>query len=238
MDDENLGKKFMVKEIKFKIVGYEVVKVDQFVVELKKFENNVVYMYESVECLEMLLGFIYKIKIFLLDYVLYIIINDIILNEGIEYEQCRLFEIFINFKNMENFQWVLVLICVIFVVFCKGGDSIFLVEEMKVVFDFKGGYFKWGGKFMFLLVVEIGEVIEIYMQMIGMIKSELDEYQKVFIEKKKQELKQVKKFEMLYVEEESFFFEGVSLCGKCSIKLVVYMDGCMICLSCGDFKCG
>ena len=238
MDDENSGKKPMAKEIKSKIVGYEVVKADQSAAELKKPENNVVHMHESVERPEMLLGSTYKIKTPLSDHALYITINDIILNEGTEHEQRRPFEIFINSKNMENFQWVLALTRVISAVFRKGGDSTFLVEEMKAVFDPKGGYFKRGGKFMPSLVAEIGEAIETHMQLIGMIKSELDEHQKAFIEKKKQELKQAKKPEMSHAEEESSFPEGASLCGKCSTKSVVYMDGCMTCLSCGDSKCG
>ncbi|HEX4938408.1 MAG TPA: NrdJb, partial [Candidatus Kapabacteria bacterium] len=168
----------MAKEIKTKIVGYEVVKPESknapapVVVEPPK--SNVVQMHESVERPEMLLGSTYKIKTPLSDHALYITINDIILNEGTEHEQRRPFEIFINSKNMENFQWVLALTRVISAVFRKGGDATFLVEEMKAVFDPKGGYFKKGGKFMPSLVAEIGEAIETHMKMIGMIKGEMD----------------------------------------------------------------
>lgn len=178
----------MAKEIKSKIIGYEVVKPEQPAAEPVQPESNVVQMHESVERPEMLLGSTYKIKTPLSDHALYITINDIILNEGTEHEQRRPFEIFINSKNMENFQWVLALTRVISAVFRKGGDCTFLVEELKAVFDPKGGYFKRGGKFMPSLVAEIGEAIENHMRMIGMIKSELDEHQQAFIEKKKQEL--------------------------------------------------
>ncbi|MBA53180.1 MAG: NrdJb [Pseudomonadales bacterium] len=228
----------MVKEIKSKIVGYEVVKPEQPAVEPEKPENNVVQMHESVERPEMLLGSTYKIKTPLSDHALYITINDIILNEGTEHEQRRPFEIFINSKNMENFQWVLALTRVISAVFRKGGDCTFLVEELKAVFDPKGGYFKRGGKFMPSLVAEIGEAIENHMRMIGLLKSDLDDHQKAFIEKKKQEITaQAKKPEVSH-EEDSAFPAGASLCGKCSTKAVIYMDGCMTCLNCGDSKCG
>ena len=228
----------MVKEIKSKIVGYEVVKPEQPAVEPEKPENNVVQMHESVERPEMLLGSTYKIKTPLSDHALYITINDIILNEGTEHEQRRPFEIFINSKNMENFQWVLALTRVISAVFRKGGDCTFLVEELKAVFDPKGGYFKRGGKFMPSLVAEIGEAIENHMRMIGLLKSDLDDHQKAFIEKKKQEITaQAKKSEASH-EDDSAFPAGASLCGKCSTKAVIYMDGCMTCLNCGDSKCG
>ena len=241
MDDKDPGSKPMAKEIKSKIVGYEVVKPESknapapVVVEPPK--SNVVQMHESVERPEMLLGSTYKIKTPLSDHALYITINDMILNEGTEHEQRRPFEIFINSKNMENFQWVLALTRVISAVFRKGGDATFLVEEMKAVFDPKGGYFKKGGKFMPSLVAEIGEAIETHMKSIGMIKSDLDPHQKAFIEKKKQEIA-AKKSEASHSEENSAFPPGASLCGKCSTKAVVYMDGCMTCLNCGDSKCG
>ncbi len=232
----------MVKEIKSKIVGYEVVKSDQDqkVSEAARPENNVVHMHESVERPEMLLGSTYKIKTPLSDHALYITINDIILNPGTEHEQRRPFEIFINSKNMENFQWVLALTRVISAVFRKGGDSTFLVEELKAVFDPKGGYFKRGGKFMPSLVAEIGEAIETHMRLIGMLNNDLDEHQKAFIAKKKQEMEQAsKKHDALdgSSEVESDFPDGASLCGKCSTKAVIYMDGCMTCLNCGDSKC-
>lgn len=243
-----------MKEIKQKIVGYEVVKA----VEASKAAEaaaapapNVVHMHESVERPEMLLGSTYKIKTPLSDHALYITINDIVLNEGTEHEQRRPFEIFINSKNMENFQWVLALTRVISAVFRKGGDAIFLVEELKAVFDPKGGYFKRGGKFMPSLVAEIGEAIENHMKSIGMIKSGLDEHQKAFIEKKKQELAlkkpepgsdgaNVTKSSPAPVAEDasSSFPPGASLCNKCHTKAVIFMDGCMTCLNCGDSKCG
>ncbi|CBL44408.1 conserved hypothetical protein [gamma proteobacterium HdN1] len=243
-----------MKEIKQKIIGYEVVKA----IEASQPESaagsvpsNVVHMHENVERPEILLGSTYKIKTPLSDHALYITINDIVLNEGTEYEQRRPFEIFINSKNMENFQWVLALTRVISAVFRKGGDATFLVEEMKAVFDPKGGYFKKGGKFMPSLVAEIGDVLENHMKFIGMIKTAPDEHQRAFIEKKKQELG-LKKSEPgsegavsaqsapapVAEDASSSFPPGASLCLKCHTKAVIYMDNCMTCLNCGDSKCG
>ena len=118
-------------------------------------------MHEKLERPEMLLGSTYKIKTPLSEHALYITVNDIVLNEGTEHEQRRPFEIFINSKNMEHFQWVLALTRIISAVFRKGGDVTVLVEELRSVFDPSGGYFKKGGKFMPSLVAEIGEVIKV-----------------------------------------------------------------------------
>jgi hypothetical protein len=234
-----------MKEISKKIVSFEVVKAAAEAPAAAPAAaapvTNVVHMHESVERPEILLGSTYKIKTPLSDHALYITINDIILNEGTEHEQRRPFEIFINSKNMENFQWVLALTRVISAVFRKGGDATFLVEELKAVFDPKGGYFKRGGKFMPSLVAEIGEAIEGHMRMIGMIKTGLDEHQKAFIDAKRQELaaKEAKKPEAPAASKaDPGFPPGAQVCGKCSTKAVVIMDGCRTCLNCGDSKCG
>lgn len=75
---------------------------------------------------------------------MYITINDIVLNAGSADEVRRPYEIFINSKNMEHFQWIAALTLVISAVFRKGGDMAFLVDELKSVFDPRGGYWKPG----------------------------------------------------------------------------------------------
>ena len=45
---------------------------------------------------------------------------------------------------------------VISAVFRKGGDTTFLVDELKAVFDPKGGYWQPGGKFMPSTIAELG----------------------------------------------------------------------------------
>jgi hypothetical protein len=191
--------------------------------------TKVVYMHEKLDRPEMLLGSTYKLKTPLSEHAFYITINDILLNEGTEHEQRRPFEIFINSKNMEHFQWVVALTRVISAVFRKGGDIIFLVEELKVVFDPQGGYFK-RGRFMPSLVAELGEAIEHHMKLIGLIvEPELDDHQRDYIAEKKRAMQQV--------DIDNPFPDSAKLCHKCHAKAVVFTDGCMTCLGCGDSKC-
>lgn len=198
-------------------------------------DDNVVHMHEKVERPEMLLGSTYKIKTPLSDHALYITINDIVLNPGTEHELRRPFEMFINSKNMDHFQWIVALTRIVSAVFRKGGDITFLSEELSAVFDPKGGYFKKGGKFMPSLVAEIGDVLDSHLRMIGMIKSEVDENVQKLINEKRAEFEQAQTQQS---EAESEFPAGAQLCGKCNTKAMIQMDGCLTCLNCGDSKCG
>jgi len=200
-------------------------------------EGNVIWMNEKLERPEVLVGSTYKIKTPVSDHAMYVTINDIVLNEGTQYEQRRPFEIFINSKNLDHFQWIVALTRIISAVFRKGGDVTFLVDELKAVFDPRGGYWQPGGKFMPSIIAELGYVIEKHLHSIGLLKSaELEEERKKLIEQKRAEYearqKQVDAF------AKSHFPEGAQLCGKCSTAAVVLMDGCMTCLNCGDSKCG
>ena len=149
-------------------------------------EDNVVQLHEKLKRPEMLIGSTYKVKTPLSEHALYVTINDIILNHGTEHELRRPFEIFINSKNMDHFQWIVALTRIISAVFRKGGDVTFLVEELRSVFDPRGGYFKKGGKYMPSLVAEIGDAIECHMRMIGLLKDDgLDEHQRKLVEEKR-----------------------------------------------------
>ncbi len=241
MAEEDTRRIAMAVKIEKKIVGYKVTseedKKQAEVTVAQEEQNNVIHMHESVERPDFLLGSTYKIKTPLSEHSLYITINDMILNEGTEHEMRRPFEIFINSKNMDQFQWIVALTRVISAVFRKGGDVTFLVEELKAVFDPKGGYFKKGGKFMPSLVAEIGEAIESHMKLIGMIANdELDDSQKKLIEEKRAEYEA--KNSQTPAATESSFPEGSQLCVKCNTVAVIMMDGCMTCLNCSDSKCG
>jgi hypothetical protein len=224
----------MVKKIEGKIVDY---RVAEKAAPPQKAE--VVHMHESVERPELLVGSTYKIKTPLSEHALYVTINDIVLNEGTEHELRRPFEIFINSKNMDHFQWVVALTRVISAVFRKGGDSTFLVEELKAVFDPKGGYFKKGGRYMPSLVADIGYALESHMKMIGLLGDEgPDEHQQKYIAEKRAEFEQAKTSGDHEAGSDSSFPGSATLCQKCYTKALVLMDGCMTCLSCGDSKCG
>ena len=171
----------MAIKINKKIKGYAVAKPDDKpaapavpAVELNEVmalpKAEVIQMHEQIERPEVLVGSTYKIKSPLFEHALYVTINDIVLNQGTEHESRRPFEIFINSKNMDHFQWIVALTRIMSAVFRKGGDVTFLVEEMKAVFDPRGGYFKGGGIYMPSIVAEIGAVVEEHLKMIGLIR--------------------------------------------------------------------
>ncbi len=206
-----------MKRIDKRIVNYSVVKEEG--------EAQVLHMHERIERPEALSGTTYKIKTPLSEHALYVTVNDIVLNPGTEHEVRRPFEIFINSKNMDHFQWIVALTRIMSAVFRKGGDVTFLVEELRSVFDPRGGYFKPGGRYMPSLVAEIGDVIERHLQAIGLLeKPALEEARRRFIEEKKAELGGIP--------------DSAELCPKCQTKAVVLLDGCMTCLHCGESKCG
>lgn len=227
-----------VKKIDSKIVGFAVKKPgDTPAVAAPEPKSELQQMHEDVERPEVLVGSTYKIKTPLSEHALYVTINDMILNEGTEHESRQPFEVFINSKNLEHFQWVVALTRVISAVFRKGGDVTFLAEELKAVFDPQGGYFKKGGKFMPSLVAEIGEAIEQHLKMIGMIEDDsLTAEQRQLIEDKRKEYEGKKS--QTGEETASNFPPDATLCNKCSNKSVIIMDGCRTCLNCGDSKCG
>jgi hypothetical protein len=229
----------MAIKIEQKIVKYSVVKPDEEArasPELRA-QDNVVQMHEKVERPEVLFGSTYKIKTPLSEHALYVTINDIVLNQGTEHELRRPFEIFINSKNMDHFQWIVALTRIMSAVFRKGGDCTFLVEELRSVFDPRGGYFKKGGKFMPSLVAEIGDVLESHLRMIGLLKDEpLDKHQKKLVAEKRAEYERSLNQAEGGASEE--FPEGAALCPKCHTKAMIQLEGCLSCLNCGESKCG
>lgn len=186
-------------------------------------------MHEGVARDDVLIGLTYKVKTPMSDHAMYITINDMVLNEGTKHETRHPYEIFINSKNMEHFQWVLALTRLVSAVWRKGGNTTFLIEELKGVFDPKGGYFKKGGVFMPSIVAEIGYVIEQHLTAIGIVKPVMDEHQAEFITKKREELG---------LKEPTDYPESARVCFKCNTKAVIRMDGCDTCLQCADSKCG
>jgi len=229
-----------------KIVGYAVNQPDAEEKEAKReFKREgggvdraeVIRMHEKLERPEMLVGSTYKVKTPVSDHAMYVTINDIILNEGTEHEKRRPFEIFINSKNLDHYQWIVALTRIISAVFRKGGDVAFLVEELKAVFDPRGGYWQPGGKFMPSIIAELGHIVEKHLIMIGMMGSpELDAGQQQLIAEKRAEFEESKKQQDAF--SDSAYPEGAQLCSKCSTAAVIMMDGCQTCLSCGDSKCG
>jgi hypothetical protein len=196
-------------------------------------------MHEELQRPDELKGYTYKIKTPLSDHAMYITINNLVLNVGTQHEQEYPFEIFINSKNMDQFQWILALTRVISAVFRKGGDATFLVEELKQVFDPQGGYFKKGGRFMPSLVAEIGEVLDRHMRRIGLIEdSELSSEHVAMLNEKRAQAEGQPAAPQIEADTDNQYPPGAQLCQKCMTTAVVMMDGCMTCLACGDSKCG
>jgi len=222
---------------------------------------DVIQMHERIERPEVLIGSTYKIKSPLVEHAMYVTINDIVLNAGTDHEHRRPFEVFINSKSMDHFQWIVALTRIMSAVFRKGGDVTFLVEEMKAVFDPKGGYFKAGGVYMPSLVAELGMIIEDHLKSIGMMHDpEMSEHQRALIAEKRRAYEQRSKKnsdvgsagemggamssaaehpeDIEVTGDGATFPPTATMCHKCSTKALVLMDGCATCLNCGYSKCG
>jgi len=220
------------------------IKIDQKIVKSEVLEQSaakqgdpasaeVIHMHENLARPEALQGTTYKIKTPLSEHALYVTINDITLNPGTEHELRRPFEIFINSKNMEHFQWIIALTRILSAVFRKGGDVTFLVDELRSVFDPQGGYFKKGGRYTPSIVAEIGDVIEQHMIAIGMLKqSQPDQHQQEFLDAKRREFD-----DQPGDSTDDEFPSSAQLCKKCQTRAVVSLDNCLTCLNCGDSKC-
>lgn len=232
----------MTVKISKKIVGYRVKKSDTDTPSEQqaaaKPESTLVKMNEYIERPEFLVGTTYKIKPPVAEHAMYITINDIVLNQDTDHESRQPYEVFINSKSMEHFQWVIALTRVISAVFRKGGDLTFLVEELRSVYDPNGGYFKKGGVFMPSLVAEIGAVIEKHLKAVGLMESEeMSETTKRILAEKRAAF-EASSTTATNDDKAGDFPPSATMCGKCSTKAVIVMDGCATCLSCGDSKCG
>jgi len=256
----------MTVRIEKKIKGYSVVTPEQRAAEIElvaattadaELEDNVIHMHERIERPDVLIGSTYKIKSPLVEHAMYVTINDIVLNAGTEHELRRPFEIFINSKSMEHFQWIVALTRILSAVFRKGGDVTFLVEEMKAVFDPRGGYFKGGGVYMPSLVADLGGIVEDHLKAIGLLHDpELSEEQRALIAEKRRALEDRSKKkpeeraltptvstaahdeDIEVTGEGASFPPSATMCHKCSAKALVLLDGCATCLNCGYSKCG
>ncbi len=177
--------------------------------------GEVVYMSEPLDRPAELEGQTYKVKWPDSEHALYITVNDIVLNG-----HRRPFEVFINSKNMEHFAWTVALTRMISAVFRRGGDVSFVVEELKAVFDPRGG--AWvQGKYIPSILAAIGGVIEQHMIATGFIAGE------------GLGLKQDPSAQVVAVGERRG--KACPSCGQYDLRMV---EGCMTCASCGHSKCG
>ena len=179
-------------------------------------DGEVVYLSEPLDRPQSLEGATYKLKWPDSEHAIYITINDIV--QG---GHRRPFEVFINSKNMEHFAWTVALTRMISAVFRRGGDVSFVVEELKAVFDPRGGAWMQG-RYIPSILAAIGGVIERHMIAIG------------FIEGEGLGLKSDPKAQVMAVGEAP---RGPACpsCGQFGMQMI---EGCMTCPSCGHSKCG
>jgi ribonucleoside-diphosphate reductase alpha chain len=178
--------------------------------------GEVVYLSDPLDRPAALEGQTYKVKWPGSEHALYITINDIVIAG-----HRRPFEVFINSKNMEHFAWTVALTRMISAVFRRGGDISFVVEELKAVFDPRGGAWM-EGRYIPSILAAIGGVIERHLIDIG------------FIEGEGLGLKSDPKAELLRVGEAPRG-KACPSCGSYDLRMV---EGCLTCGSCGHSKCG
>ena len=173
--------------------------------------GGVVYMTQPLERPDSLPGSTYKIRWPESDHAIYITINDI-MRDG----RRAPFEIFINSKNTEHYAWTVALTRMISAVFRRGGDISFVVEELKAVFDPRGG--QWmEGRYVPSILAAIGEVIEHHLSIIGFSSAAAPA-----------------------VEREAGTNvprERLRTCPRCSQYGVIQQEGCDVCTACGFSKC-
>lgn len=177
--------------------------------------GDVIYMSEPFDRPQSLEGQTYKLKWPDSEHAIYLTINDIVIAG-----RRRPFEVFINSKNMEHFAWTVALTRMISAVFRRGGDVSFVVEELKAVFDPRGGAWM-EGKYIPSILAAIGGVIERHMIAIG------------FIEGEGLGLKSDPKAQIVALDTPRG--KACPSCGQYDMRM---MEGCMTCSSCGFSKCG
>ncbi|WP_028795670.1 adenosylcobalamin-dependent ribonucleoside-diphosphate reductase [Thalassobaculum salexigens] len=178
-------------------------------------DPEVIHLMQPLDRPTFLPGATYKIKWADSDHAIYITVNDIE-QDG----RRRPFEVFINSKNMEHFAWTVALTRMISAVFRRGGDVSFVVDELKAVFDPRGG--QWvKGRYVPSLLAAIGDVIEEHMLAIGFLKAPDSE------NAAPQVVKQV------------INIGGApAQCPSCGSVALVKQEGCDLCTACGYSKCG
>jgi ribonucleoside-diphosphate reductase alpha chain len=185
--------------------------------------GGVVYMTQPLSRPEALPGQTYKVRWPDSEHALYITLNDIV-QDG----RRRPFEIFINSKNMEHYAWTVALTRMISAVFRRGGDVSFVVEEMKAVFDPRGGAWM-EGRYVPSLLAAIGDVIERHMIEIGFLPAKHGEPQQAI---------EAQVVNLAAEPRPGLAPPGLRQCPKCGEAALIRIEDCDQCTGCGYSKCG
>jgi ribonucleoside-diphosphate reductase alpha chain len=165
---------------------------------------------------EKMVGATYKLRWPDSEHAMYVTVNDIELDGW-----RRPFEVFVNSKNLEHYAWVVALTRMISAVFRRGGEVAFVAEELKQVFDPRGG--QWmNGRYVGSLVAAIGDVIERHMIETGFL-----------VRKALSSTKEASPVTGFVTAAQLG-----PLCPKCNQPGLVHEAGCLSCVHCGWSKCG
>jgi ribonucleoside-diphosphate reductase alpha chain len=179
-------------------------------------KGDVVYMSRPLERDPVLSGYTYKLKWADSDHAIYVTINDIV-QDG----RRRPFEIFINSKNLEHYAWTVALTRMISAVFRRGGDVSFVVEELKAVFDPRGG--QWmNGRYVPSLLAAIGEIVEQHMLRTGFLQAN----------RESDDAGDLRKVAVAVAGRGT-----VMSCPRCGSLGLLAVEGCLQCRDCGYSKC-
>ena len=247
----------MTHKITQPIVGYKVL------TEVKDTELIVPVLesvHEELKRPAKLHGTTYKIKPMGHDSALYLTVNNITMNIDTEHEQAYPYEIFLNSKQMQSYQWISTVTRLVSAIFRKGGNITFIVDELEQIFDPNGGY--WGkepgskkGKYYNSVIAELGAVLRQHMIYLGLIKGvkNIAEEQK---DKKTQKESTVstrtstrqkpvnpttsntKNTNTSNPDGIPGFVKTGKDCPDCGHEDMQIRDGCYTCLECGYSKCG
>ncbi len=169
---------------------------------------GVIHLTRPLDRPEILPGRTYKLRWPESDHAIYLTVNDVVRNG-----RRRPFEVFINSKNMDHYAWTLGLTRMISAVFRRGGDVSFVVEELKAVFDPRGG--SWmDGRYVPSLLAAIGDVLETHMISIGFISDTGDG-----------------------IGAAGEPHRSAASCPRCGLPGLIHQEGCHLCTSCGFSKC-
>ncbi|WP_114324966.1 NrdJb [Candidatus Colwellia aromaticivorans] len=237
-------------EISKKIIGVSVLNKESSSVSAIEKEAKIVELIEKTKRPIQLDSRTYKIKASSgYDHAYYVSISNVVLNEGTELEEVRPYEIFINTKDKISVQWVHALTFMMSAIFRKGGEYMFLLDELREVSSSNAGWFGQhtrGGnpRYIESMVSAIADTIAYHVEQtcgVAIKKIELSSEAKEIIEEKKAEYLKKHTSSMASPEsvDEDAGMPNALDCSKCKVRnTVIKLDGCLTCVSCADSKCG
>jgi len=237
-------------EINKKIIGVSVSNKDSAPVENSPKKEKAIEVIQGTKRPKQLDSRTYKIKATAgYEHAYYVSISNITLNQGTEFEEIRPYEIFINTKDKVSVQWVHALTFMMSAIFRKGGEYMFLLDELREVSSPNAGWFGQhtrGGnpRYIESMVSAIADTIAYHVEQtcgVNKQKNELSKEMKEAIEEKKANYLKLQSstVETSKLTDEDAGMPNAQHCPRCKVRnAVIKLDGCLTCVSCGDSKCG